>query len=81
MLCWFLVYNNMDQPYVDIYPLSLEPPSHTTHCYLKCYLCLMYISISPLITEYSFPFFKSLLKIYKVYANSHSKEISVLCIC
>ena len=67
MLCWFLPYNNMDQPYVYIYLLSLEPPSHTTHCYLKCYLCLIYISISPLIIEYASPFFKSLFKKKYIY--------------
>ena len=26
--CWFLPCNNMNQLYVYIYPLSLEPPSH-----------------------------------------------------
>ena len=33
MLCWFLLYNNMNQLYVYIYPLPLEPPSHppTSH--------------------------------------------------
>ena len=28
MLCWFLPYNIMNQPYVYIYSLPLEPPSH-----------------------------------------------------
>ena len=28
MRCWFLLYNNMNQLYVYIYPLPLEPPSH-----------------------------------------------------
>ena len=28
MLCWFLPYINMNQPYVYICPLLLEPPSH-----------------------------------------------------
>ena len=27
MLCWFLLYNNMNQLKVSIYPLPLEPPS------------------------------------------------------
>ena len=27
-LCWFLPYNIMHQPYVYIYSLPLEPPSH-----------------------------------------------------
>ena len=28
MLCCFLLDNNMNQLYVDLYPLCLEPPSH-----------------------------------------------------
>jgi len=28
LLCWFLLYNSMNQLYISIYPLSLEPPSH-----------------------------------------------------
>ena len=28
MLHWFLPYNNVNQPYVYIYLLPLEPPSH-----------------------------------------------------
>ena len=34
MLCWFLLYNNVNQLYVCIYPLPLGPPSilpHPTH--------------------------------------------------
>ena len=31
MLCWFLLYNNVNQPQVYIYPLPLEPSSHTPH--------------------------------------------------
>ena len=27
MLCWFLPYNNANQPQLDIYHLPLEPPS------------------------------------------------------
>ena len=30
ILCWFLLYINMSQPYVYIYPLPLKPPSHLT---------------------------------------------------
>ena len=30
MLCWFLLYNNLNQPYVYIYSLPLGPPSHLT---------------------------------------------------
>lgn len=31
MLCPFLLYNNVTQPYVYIYPLPVEPPSpHST---------------------------------------------------
>ena len=29
MLCQFLLYNNVNQLYEDIYPLPLEPPSTT----------------------------------------------------
>ena len=28
MLCWFLLYNNMNKPQVHTYPLPLEPPFH-----------------------------------------------------
>ena len=28
MLCWFLLYNHVNQSCVHIYPLPLEPPSH-----------------------------------------------------
>ena len=28
VLCQFLLCNEANQPYVDIYPLTLEPPSH-----------------------------------------------------
>ena len=28
MLCWFLPYNNVNQPQVYLCPLPLEPPSH-----------------------------------------------------
>ena len=28
MLCWFLPYNNVNQPQLYIYPLSLESPYH-----------------------------------------------------
>ena len=27
MLCWFLIYNNVNQLQIYIYPLALEPPS------------------------------------------------------
>ena len=30
MLYYFLLYNNINQLYVYIYPLPLEPPSHPT---------------------------------------------------
>ena len=30
MLCWFLPYNNVNQPQVYVCPLPLEPPSHPT---------------------------------------------------
>ena len=30
MLCWFLLYNHVNQSCVYIYPLPLEPPSYTT---------------------------------------------------
>ena len=32
MLCWFLLYNSINQLYC---PLPLEPPSHTPN-YFKC---------------------------------------------
>ena len=31
MLYWFLPYISMNQPWVYIYPLSLEPPCPTSH--------------------------------------------------
>ena len=31
MMCQLLLYNEVNQLYVYIYPLSLEPPSHTPH--------------------------------------------------
>ena len=30
MLCWFLPYNNMNQPSVYTCPLAFEPPSHSS---------------------------------------------------
>ena len=27
MLCWFLLYDSVNQPYMYVYPLRLEPPS------------------------------------------------------
>ena len=34
MLCWFLLYNEVNQPYVYIHPLPLEPPSPPDPCHL-----------------------------------------------
>ena len=34
MLCWLLLYNEVNQPYVYIHPLPLEPPSPPDPCHL-----------------------------------------------
>ena len=28
IICWFLLYNSVNQPYVSIYPFPCEPASH-----------------------------------------------------
>ena len=38
ILCWFLPYINMNQPWIYICPLPLEPPSHLI-------LALIYVSL------------------------------------
>ena len=56
MLCYFLLYNNINQLYVYIYPLALGPPSHfllippqmSSQCYTAAFTSYLFYTWSVL---------------------------------
>ena len=66
MLYWFLPFNNVNQPYVYMYPLPLEPPSHSLTPIPPIWLTEHWIELPVLYSN--FP-----LAIYFTYGNVYKK--------